>query len=256
MGSKIAIGAAMIIATASATGCSSTASSHPQADESTSVSTAAPTSMAPTLATTTPPSTPVTATTSPSAQAKPVAALLAKVAAPVTTNNMPKANTAWIAAVQKTMDDGTTIAKHGGVSVNLMALVDEAAKTSDLDALIKLCTSCADPAQKAALTQAMTQKDSSGRTGFAQLSYLLEHTHPGQPYTQSSGGEFPGFVTPQHTLTSTDPNFTALTSIDKADMKTLGVTSAGDYKGLKVEFMNLDDGPNAYDGWVGLATNS
>ena len=256
MGSEIATGVAMIIAAVSVTGCSSTASSHPQADQPISVISNASTSAAPTLTTTTPPSTPVAATTTTSAQAKPVSALLAEVTAPVTSDNMPKANTAWIAAVQKTMNDGTTIAKHGGVPANLMALVDEAAKTSDLDALIKLCNSCTDPARKAALTQAMTQKDSSGRPGFAQLSFVLEHTHPGQPYTQSSGGEFPGFVTPQHALASTDPNHAPLTSLDKADMKTLGVTSAGDYKGVKVEFMNLDDGPNAYDGWVGLATDS
>lgn len=255
MGSKIATGVAMIIAAASAAGCSSTTSSHPQADQPISVTTNASTSAAPTLTTTTPPSTPASATTTTSSQAKPVSALLAKVTAPVTTNNMPKANTAWIAAVQKNMNDGTTIAKHGGVSANLMALVDEAAKTSDLDALIKLCNSCTDPAQKTALTQAMTQQGSSGRTGFAQLSFLLEHTHPGQPYTQSSGGEFPGFATAQHALASTDSNHAPLTSLDKADMKTLDVTSAGDYKGIKVEFMNLDDGPSAYDGWVGLATD-
>ena len=121
MRSKITTGAAILITAAAIAGCSSTTSSHPQAADQ-------PTS---------------------AAQAKPVSALLAVKTAPVTTMKMPKADASWIAAVQKTMDDGKPIAQGAtGVSVNLMALDDEAAKTSDLDALVKLCYFCSDPAKK------------------------------------------------------------------------------------------------------------
>jgi hypothetical protein len=137
-----------------------------------------------------------------------------------------------------------------------MALVDEAAKTSDIDALIKLCYFCRSPADKAALTQAMTQQDGEGQTGFARLSYLLEHTHPAQPYNQSAGGEFPGFASPTKTLPATDSSHTDLTAVDKADMKALGVSTSTDYKGIKVVFMNLNDGMDPFDGWAGLDTAS
>ncbi len=101
--------------------------------------------------------------------------------------------------------------------------------------------------KKDALTQAMTQTDASGRTGFAQLSFLLEHTHPAQGNTMSSSGDFPGFAAPQHT---------DLTSIDKSDMKALGVSSGDGYKGTRVQSMNVNDGPNPSDGWIGIATDS
>ena len=215
----------------------------------------APTSPAPTTHATT--SAPVATTTISATPAKPVSALLAGYTAPITTSNMPKANATWLAAVQKTMDDGTAIAQHRSVRLlNLVALVDQAARTSDLDALVKLCDSCIDPTTKTAFVQAMTHADESGRTGFAQLSFLLERTHPAQPFTQSGGGDFPGFTTPQHTLPSNDPNHATLTAADKSDMKALGVTTIADYKGIKIEFMNLDDGPQGYDAWIGLVPAS
>lgn len=260
--SKIASGAAAAVAAMAIAGCSSTTSTAAQAAAPSATGAAATTDpTAATASSSVPPATTDPATSTPAAASsttaaasgKPVSVLLAHIAAPVTTATMPTANPAWVAAVQKTMDDGTAIDQHRGVSVNLMALVDEAAKTSDLDALIKLCNACKDPAQKAALTRAMTQTDGSGRTGFAQLSFLLEHTHPSQTMTLNSGGGFPGFATPQHSLAASDSNYAALTDVDKADMKALGVTSVAGYKGLQVDFENLDDGPDAYDGWVGLA---
>jgi hypothetical protein len=257
MRSKVSAGAALILALATAAGCSSTTGSRPEAvGQPTSAIAGPSSSTASTDSATTPSSTPAATTKASTAQAKPVSVLLAKISGPVTTTNMPKAQTAWISAVQKTMDDGKPIADHGGISTNLVALVDEAAKTSDLDALIKLCASCSDPAQKDALTQAMVKKDSSGKTGFAQLSFLLEHTHPAQPYSQSGGGEFPGFASGLYALPPADENHAALTAVDRTDMKALGVSSIADYKGVKVTFEDLNDGPDGYDGWLGLATDA
>jgi hypothetical protein len=172
------------------------------------------------------------------AQPKPVSALLVGVAAPVTTANMPQAKPEWIAAVQKSDDLGQTISGKPAMSLNLVALVDEAAKTSDTDALLKLCNLC--DAQK--LQQMLTTTDGTGLTGFQELSRVLEQTHPAPSYTQSSGWDFPGFTRPEKG---------AATALDQQDMKLLG---GYPYAGIRAQFMNLNDGPNPYDGWTGMGT--
>lgn len=151
---------------------------------------------------------------------------------------MPKAQPEWIAAVQKSDDLGHDIS--GKLSPNLVALVDEAAKTSDVDALLKLCNLCDIPK----LNQVLTATDSSGLTGFQELSRVLERTHPASSYTHSAGWDFPGFTRPEKG---------APTGLDQQDMTLLGAY-AKPYTGIRAQFMNLNDGPNAYDGWTGLGT--
>lgn len=238
VGTAGALTAALLAATL--TGCSTTvypkapAAAPPAATKAASTATAVPLTS------------PAATTVATATQAGPVSVLLAKYTGPITTVNMPKADESWIAAVEKTMDDGASIAKGGsGISVNLMALVDEAAKTSDLAALTRICsTAGTDPAT---LANAMQATDDKGQTGFAQLSFLLEHTHPAQGNTPSSSGDFPGFAAPSHGH---------VTSLDTSDMKQFGVKTAGAYKGIRTRFMNLNAGQHPYDGWMGLATGS
>lgn len=166
---------------------------------------------------------------------RPVTALLASVKGPVTTANMPKAKAEWIAAIQMTDDQGHSVSGKLGMSANLAALVDEAAKTSDLDALIKLCNLC----DQSVLKQKLTAVDAKGRTGFQDLSLILEKTHPAPANMVSAGWDYPGFTRPQKG---------AATKLDQADMALLG----NPYSGLRAQFSNLNDGPDPYDGWTGL----
>ncbi|OLE20706.1 MAG: hypothetical protein AUG49_24180 [Catenulispora sp. 13_1_20CM_3_70_7] len=153
---------------------------------------------------------------------------------------MPQAKPEWIAAIQKTDDRGKSFSAKD--IRNLAALVDEAAKTSDADALVKLCNLCDAPK----LQQMLTSTDNAGLTGFQELSRVLEKTHPASSYTQSSGWNFPGFTTPEKG---------AATTLDQQDMKLLGVYGHPyPYPMMRAQFMNLNDGPNGYDGWTGLGS--
>ena len=247
---KVRTIAALVVATAALAGCSSTSSG-----------TSAQSGPTDTLASTAPAATDgsspagdgSTSTTSGSATAsgtskgsstsagsgKPVAALLAKVKPAIDSNNRlssgnaPKAQPAWIAAVTKTDSNGKSIASAQGVSVNLVALVDEAAKTEDLDSLVKLCYLDCDQ-----LPKLMPAKDASGHTGFERLSELLEKTHPAPGNSQSPTMDFPGFAASNHG---------AATTVDQTDMKLLGV-GAQQYSGLRTGFM-AEDGANPVIGW-------
>ena len=60
---------------------------------------------------------------------------------------------AILAEVQATMDSGKPL----GLPVNLVALVVEAAKDHDIDALLKLCQPCTDPGYKAKFIAEITR---------------------------------------------------------------------------------------------------
>jgi hypothetical protein len=245
---KLVIGAAVIAMTVALAGCSSSTSAKAQSGvPSTLPAGASQISPSSAATTATPPNTPTSSaaptsavTTSAAPVAEPVSALLADIAGPVTTANMPKAQPEWIAAVQKNDDLGQPIDGEPAMSLNLVALVDEAAKTSDVDALQKLCNLC--DAQE--LEKVLTATDSAGLTGFQELSRVLEQTHPAQSYTQSSGWDFPGFTRPEKG---------APTELDQQDIRLLNGYSKA-YTGIRAQFMNLNDGPNPYDGWTGVGS--
>ena len=173
---------------------------------------------------------------------KPVAALLAKASLPAAGRggavfgaDMPKAEPAWIAAVATTESDGSALkaAPLGSVALNLAALVDEAAKTQDLDSLRKLCwNGCVQ------LSTLMPAKDASGRTGFQRLSQLLEKTHPAMGNTGSWSVDYPGFSATQHG---------PATTLDRQDMKLLG--GAARYTGMRTGIELANDGMNPTMGW-------
>jgi len=170
-----------------------------------------------------------------SSTAKPVSALLAGVAGPITTKNAPKAKSEWIALVQTTDDTGKAMGTKAGMSVNLAALVDEAAKTSDTDALLKLCNLC----DQAALKQKLAATDAKGRTGYQLLSLILEKTHAAPAKLVAEGWDYPGFSV---------SGKTTKTRLDQQDMTLLGTT----YNGIRAQFAILDDGPSPYVGWTGM----
>lgn len=170
-----------------------------------------------------------------SSAAKPVSALLAGLAGPITTRNAPKAKPAWIALVQTTDDTGKAMGTKAGMSVNLAALVDEAAKTSDTDALLKLCNLC----DQASLKQKLAATDGKGRTGYQLLSLILEKTHAAPAKLVAEGWDYPGFSV---------SGKTTKTKLDQQDMALLGTT----YDGIRAQFAMLDDGPSPYVGWTGL----
>lgn len=173
-----------------------------------------------------------------SSAGKPVSALLAGVDGPVTTVNMPKAKPEWIAAVQTADDTGKNVSGASGMSLNLVALVDEAAKTSDMDALIKMCNLC----DQQALRHKLTAVDAKGLTGFQELSRILEKTHPAPSRTAAPGWDFPGF---------TRPGKGVPTKLDQDDMALLG---AG-YAGIRAQFANLGGGAQPVDGWTGMGAS-
>ena len=198
----------------------------------------------------------------PTASDKPVAALLAHWipdgptagwGSVLDSRYAPKACPEWIAAVAKSDSDGEPIASDDGISVNLVALVDEAAKTEDLDSLAKICGTDTDCNE---LQKLMPAKDPSGRTGFERLSELLEKTHPARAiYTDQIKMEYPGFTAFNHTA-SDQP----LTALDHQDLKLLGV-SGQNYHGLRTSFEahieHSDGDPNSNTpiGWDGVYVN-
>lgn len=146
---------------------------------------------------------------SPSSPAKSVtiSAVLGKFSTgAITVNHMPSADPAWLARVQTepSANDMEKITDHK--LLNLMALVDEAAREKDLKSLKRLCSGCDNAKQ---LT--LWQKPGALET----LSTLLEKTH------YSEGDLFPGFV-----LVGGD---TFQDADSAADGKALGASSPNEY---------------------------
>lgn len=225
--------------------CSSTSSKGSAAAGATAGTTAAGGSSAATDPSPAP-SIPASQSTSPSFSAsasgsdKPVALLLAKAKLPGAGGagfdaNMPKAEPQWIAAVAGVQSDGSALKSDplGSLALNLAALVDEAAKTRDLDSLRALCHLGCDQ-----LPTLMPAKDASGHTGYERLSQLLEKTHMAPGYTSSWSVDYPGFSANQHG---------AATKLDQQDMRLLGVSVR--YSGLRTGIELVDDGQDPKIGW-------
>lgn len=99
-------------------------------------------------------STPTSASTASSANGgQTIAAVLAAFGAgPITGRHMPTADAAWIARVQQ---NKTPALRDGDATkiLNLMALVDEAAREKDTTSLARLCADVCDPKAQAPLWQ-------------------------------------------------------------------------------------------------------
>lgn len=154
----------------------------------------------------------------------------------ITVDHMPTADPAWVARVQ------TEGSKEGGGDkvtdpklLNLMALVDEAAREKSLTALKRLCSGDCLPEKQVALWQ----KPGALET----LSTLIEKTH------RTEGELLPGFV-----LVGGDSFGDADSA---ADGKVLGASSPKDYVsvhgGLATSFASGTGGQNpAPEHWTGL----
>ncbi|GAA2028487.1 hypothetical protein GCM10009839_29560 [Catenulispora yoronensis] len=140
----------------------------------------------------------------------------------------------WIQATSPTDSAGEEVT----VPVELVALVDEAAKTGDLDSLRKLCAkNCS------GLATVLPAKDKSGRTGFQRLSELLEKAHPaGDEANPLNSWYFPGFTAPKHDATD----------LDQKDLKLFGAAKAASYQGLRTAFELVGDGPDGSLVWNGI----
>lgn len=208
---------------------SGTSATQGAAAGATQVATSAPTATATATAPASTPSAPSTQT---------VGALLGKFSSgPITVDHMPTADPAWLARVQT---EPSTPGGYPKVTdpklLNLMALVDEAAREKDTQALTRLCSGDCDPAKQLPLWQKPGALDT--------LSILIEQTH------RTEGDLFPGFI-----LAGSGAAFT--NADDTADGKALGATSARDYVanhgGLATSFSSGTGGADLPpEHWTGL----
>ncbi|MBS2534308.1 hypothetical protein KGQ20_16170 [Catenulispora sp. NF23] len=180
---------------------------------------------------------PTSATTSATSGSPTIGALLkAFSAGPITVKHMPTADPAWVARVQTEPADATGGAKVTDPKLlNLMALVDEAARESDTQALTRLCSDDCDAEQQLP----MWQKPGALQT----LSILIEKIHG------TEGDLFPGFI-----LVG-GGSFTGPGEV--ADGKALGASSPRDYVanhgGLATSFSSGTGGQNLPpEHWTGL----
>lgn len=239
---SIGIAVAISVVTASLTACGSTTSggaagpSSPGGAATTAGSTSGPSTSGASTSAAATASTATSLPTSATSGSSTVGALLkAFSAGPITVKHMPTADPAWVARVQ------TEPANDGGEKVtdpqllNLMALVDEAAREKDTQALTRLCSNDCDVKQQLPMWQ---------QPGALQtLSILIEKTHG------TEGDLFPGFI-----LVGGD-SFTGAGEI--ADGKALGASSPKDYVtnhgALATSFSSGTGGENLPpEHWTGL----
>lgn len=142
----------------------------------------------------------------------------------ISTATMPTAKPEWIARVQSQMAGG---AKIDAKSLNLIALVDEAAREHDLSGLVRLSSG------------QMSQDKLSQPGVLGNLATLLEKTHP----AATDGLTYPGF--------SMDGG--AATADNAADLKALGVKSAAAYKGVTTYLRSSMGAPME---WTGVVVRS
>jgi hypothetical protein len=145
---------------------------------------------------------------------------------------MPKADPSWTARIQPLAETGTN-PRLSSDAINLIALVDEAAREHDIPSLIRLSNGDE-------TAQALSQP------GLLDgLVTLLEKTHPiGQ-----DGYTYPGF----ELSGGTGAGGTDL-AVEKADAVALGVSSPVGYKGVHANFNGSWSGAGA-DGsltWVNV----
>ena len=137
-------------------------------------------------------------------------------------DNAPPAKPEWVARIQRTTAEGDPIDPQ---KLNLIALVDEAAREHDLNGLVRL--------SNGEITQAQLAQPKV----LDELVALLEKTH---------GAVTDGLTYPSFTLGG-DATATSI-----ADRKALGVASAAGYKGL---FTVFEDGQHPMT-WVSLMSHS
>jgi hypothetical protein len=134
---------------------------------------------------------------------------------------MPTAKPEWIARVQPVMAGGVKI---DAKSLNLIALVDEAAREHDLFGLVRLSNG------------QMSEANLSQPGVLDNLITLLEKTHP----APTDGLNYPGFTM----------DGGAATPDNAADLKALGVASAAAYKGVTTYFRSGMGAPTEWTGVV------
>jgi hypothetical protein len=190
----------------------SSTSTAPSATETTSTASASQTPTAADFST----SVATSPTTSAPVQTQTVAALLAKwgKTGRISTKNMPTADPGWTARVQHSAEAGTNPAIAAN-DINLIALVDEAAREHDIASLVRLSNG-------AATSERLSQP------GLLDgLVNLLEKTHPiGQ-----NGYTYPGF-----SVTGGSGVDSAGLAIEKSDAAALGLSSTSGYKGVHTYF--------------------
>ena len=166
-----------------------------------------------------------------------IAAVLAAFGSgPVTGRHMPTADAAWVARVQQ----NKTPALQGGNStqiLNLMALVDEAAREKDTSSLARLCADVCDPKTQAPLWQ---------KPGTLELLSTLIEKGP----FSGQGAVLPDFV-----LFRSDTSFS--NAPDAAFGKAMGVDSPAAYfkkYPYTTAFQNGSGGANLQVEWTGITT--
>lgn len=175
-------------------------------------------------------------TTGPVSGGQTIAAVLAAFGAgPITGEHMPTADAAWVARVQQ----NRTPALGGNPTkmLNLMALVDEAAREKDTSSLARLCADVCDPKAQAPLWQ---------KPGTLELLSALIEQGP-------FGGQ--GAVLPDFELFASDTSFS--NAPDAAFGKAMGVDSPAAYfkkypYANATAFQNGSGGPGLQVEWAGL----
>lgn len=207
-------------------------------DSSTSTGQTTPTSAAttaPTTAAATGTTSPATASSTTASDAKVGALLAAFGPGDVTAKHMPTADPSWVARVQTENQQHKVPQATDPKVLNLMALVDEAAREKDTTALARLCSQDCDAKQQAALWAKPGALDL--------LSSLIEKAPMGE-----------GTVLPDFLLFKNDDAFH--NADDTAFGKLYGVTSPTAFfakeGGVWTSFQNGTGGPGLEQHWMGL----
>lgn len=234
---EIVVAAAVVGGLAACGASASTPAATPAAGTSTGQ--AAPTS--PTM--TTPPATDATvpsaaASNAPSQGAETIGTLLAAFGpGDITVNHMPTADPSWLARVQTENQKYKVPQATDPKVLNLMALVDEAAREKDTSSLALLCTKDCDAKQQTVLWAKPGVLD--------QLSSLIEKAPMGE-----------GTVLPDFLLFRKDDAFHS--ADDTAYGKLVGVNSPAAFfadGGIWTAFQNGTGGPDVMvQHWTGIKT--
>ena len=245
-GRLVSSATAAVVVIAGLAGCSSDASKAGQpVAQATTTATTATTSAAPTGASTptssttsVSPTTPASSSTTGSAAGgQTIAAVLAAFGSgPITGQHMPKADATWLARVQQ---NKTPSLQHGDTTkiLNLMALVDEAAREKDTTSLARLCGDVCDPKVQLPLWQ---------KPGTLELLSTLIEQGP----FNSQGAVLPDFM-----FSASDTSFS--TAADTAFGKAVGVDSPAAYfkkypSANATAFQNGSGGLDLQVEWTGL----
>lgn len=228
---RVRIGEVVAVAAvaASLAACSSS-TSKPSA-------TAAPTATPPAAASsTTSDPTSVSTSSSNSSGGSTIASLLAGFGAgDITTTHMPTADSTWVARIQTENQKYKVPEATDTKVLNLMALVDEAAREKDTTSLARLCSKDCDPKQQAVLWAKPGALDL--------LSSLIEKAPMGE-----------GTVLPDFLLFRNDPSFH--NADDTAYGKLYDVTSPTAFfakdGGVWTSFQNGTGGTSVEQRWMGL----